>query len=136
MAVMIRYALIGLGMVSFAVGMAGVVLPLLPTTPFLIVAALCFVRSSKRLHEWLIAHPLFGHQVRDYLEGRGVPARAKTIALFSVWLAIPTSGTLTYLAFGFGPAWFGALGMLIGSAVAATWYLRTCVPTRSDARVQ
>lgn len=136
MTVIVRYALIVLGVISLGLGLVGAVLPVMPTTPFLIVAALCFVRSSKRLHAWLTEHPLFGGQVRDYLAGHGIPLRAKYLALASVWLAIPTSGTLTYLTLGAVPLWYGALAVLLGSAIFATWYLFARVPTRPDARVQ
>lgn len=136
MAIIVRYLLIGLGVISLGIGMAGIVLPVLPTTPFLLIAALCFVRSSKRLHTWLLEHPVLGGHVRDYFEGRGISAKAKALALGSVWLAIPTSGTITYLSFGAVPLWFAAVGVLVTSAVTATWYLLVRVPTRADARVQ
>jgi len=76
----------GLGFACVAVGAVGVVLPGLPTTPFLILAAACFVRSSQALYDRLLAHPRFGPLVRDFREGRGIPARVKLFALALMWL--------------------------------------------------
>ena len=86
------------GFLFIGVAALGVVLPGLPTTPFLLVAAACFVRSSQRLYDRLLAHPVFGPLVRDYREGKGIPARAKMLAIgtmavfvgLSVFVLIPS----------------------------------------------
>jgi hypothetical protein len=70
---------------------AGIVLPLVPTTPLVLLAAYCFTRSSRRLHGWLIGHPRFGRYVSDFESGRGIPRRVKLTAI-----------VLASLAFGFG----------------------------------
>jgi len=62
-------------------GGLGVLLPGLPTTPFLILAAACYIRSSQKLYDWLIANKTFGPYLKDYREGKGIPRRAKKIAL-------------------------------------------------------
>jgi len=67
------------------------VLPGLPTTPFLLVAAACFVRSSQRLYDRLLAHPVFGPLVRDYREGKGIPVRAKWLALITMVVFVGVS---------------------------------------------
>jgi len=69
------------GSVFVVLGAFGVILPGLPTTPFLILAAACYIRSSQRLYDWLIANKTFGPYLRDYREGKGIPKRAKKIAL-------------------------------------------------------
>ncbi len=69
------------GTIFVVLGAFGVILPGLPTTPFLILAAACYIRSSQRLYDWLIANETFGPYLKDYREGKGIPRRAKKIAL-------------------------------------------------------
>ncbi len=76
-----RHLLRLVGSASIAAAVAGVFLPLLPTTPFLLVAAWCFARSSPRLDAWLRAHPRFGPLIRDWEERGAVPAKAKALAV-------------------------------------------------------
>ena len=70
-----------LGFLCVALGLVGVVVPGLPTTPFLLLAAACFYRSSQRFYDWLVYNPRFGHYVRDFREGKGIPARVKRVAI-------------------------------------------------------
>jgi uncharacterized membrane protein YbaN (DUF454 family) len=76
------------GSLSLAVGALGIVVPLLPTTPFLILAALCYARGSVRCHRWLVTNPVFGRYLADYLGGRGVPWRVRASSLVFLWVAI------------------------------------------------
>ena len=69
------------GTIFVVLGGLGVLLPGLPTTPFLILAAACYIRSSQKLYDWLIANKTFGPYLKDYREGKGIPRRAKKIAL-------------------------------------------------------
>lgn len=69
-----------LGLVSLVTGIVGIFVPLLPTTPFVILAAFCFARGSRRCEAWLLAHPRFGPMVRDWRDRRAVPLRAKQLA--------------------------------------------------------
>lgn len=78
------------GVVSVGLGVVGIVVPVLPTTPFLLLAAACFVRSSPRMHDWLLTHPRLGPYV-SFVDGGGMPARAKRNALVVLWLAITAS---------------------------------------------
>jgi hypothetical protein len=126
-----RYLLIAIGMLALGLGVLGAFLPVLPTTPFVLVAAACFVRSSERLHGWLTGHPLFGCYIRDYQAGLGVPARVKAVALGTVWISIPTSITVMRMRLGASPVWLAVSIALLACAVFATWFLLARLPTRS-----
>ncbi|MBS3985225.1 MAG: YbaN family protein [Selenomonadales bacterium] len=76
------------GTIALALGIVGIFLPGLPTTPFLLLSAWCYARSSPRLYTWLMQHPVLGTYIRDYLERRGVPLRAKILALALLWPSI------------------------------------------------
>jgi len=76
------------GTLSVLLGALGIFLPLLPTTPFLLLAAACFLRSSDRCYRWLIANRWFGRYIRDYREQRGVRRRVKIFSISLLWLAI------------------------------------------------
>ena len=75
---------LSLGLLCVALGLVGVVLPLLPTVPFMLLAAFCFARSSERLHHWLISHPNFGPAITDWHERGAVSPRAKRLATISI----------------------------------------------------
>ena len=74
-----------LGCLFVAIGVVGIFVPLLPTTPFLLLASACFARSSTRLHNWLRTHGTFGRLLRDWEDGRGIPLRAKILAIAMMW---------------------------------------------------
>jgi uncharacterized membrane protein YbaN (DUF454 family) len=90
--------LICVGVLSIGLAAAGILLPLLPTTPFLLLAAACFVRSSDRLYQWLITHRWFGSYIKNYREHRAITRRAKVIILLLLWV------TLGYAAIGVASA--------------------------------
>lgn len=73
-----------IGLTSLALGIAGVVLPLLPTTPFVLLSAYCFARSSPRLHDWLLANRTFGPLIRNWEQHRAIAPRAKLLAVLSM----------------------------------------------------
>lgn len=73
-----------IGLTSLALGIAGVVLPLLPTTPFVLLAAYCFARSSPRLHGWLLRHRVFGPLISNWEQHRAIAPRAKLLAVLSM----------------------------------------------------
>ncbi|MBI5441868.1 MAG: YbaN family protein [Deltaproteobacteria bacterium] len=86
-----RWALLSVGWSAVALGSIGVFLPLLPTTPFLLLAAVCFARSSEPVHRWLLGHRYFGSILRDYMAGCGITLRAKLFALSFLWVTISCS---------------------------------------------
>jgi uncharacterized membrane protein YbaN (DUF454 family) len=88
-----RRLLIGAGTLSTGLGIIGIFIPILPTTPFLLLAAACYMRSSERFYQWLINNRIFGAYVRNYIEGRGMPVRIKIFTILLLWLAIGLSIT-------------------------------------------
>lgn len=83
--------LIIIGWISVVLGVIGIFLPLLPTTPFLLLAAACFVRSSPRFYQWLVDHPRLGKYIIYYLNGQGIPVKAKIMAISLIWITIGSS---------------------------------------------
>lgn len=73
------------GTVSLTLGMIGVFVPLLPTTPFLLLASFCYYRSSDRMHGWLNNHPLLGQYIKNYLEHGGIRKKDRQLALLFLW---------------------------------------------------
>lgn len=73
----------GLGWTALGLGAIGVVLPLLPTVPFVLLAAFAFARSSERLHDWLVTHPTFGPHIITWRERGAIPLRGKQLASLS-----------------------------------------------------
>jgi uncharacterized protein len=119
-----KWLLMSLGILAMAVGLIGVVVPLLPTTPFLLLAAACFVRSSDTMYGWLTTNRLFGGFIRDYREQRGVTARAKITALALLW------GVIGYTALtAVDAAWLRVLVAVV--AVAVTIHLLRLKTIRS-----
>ena len=76
------------GFICITLGLIGIPLPVLPTTPFLILAAVCFSYSSEHFYNKVVNHPRFGAPVKDYLEGRGIPLKAKIVSITVLWLSI------------------------------------------------
>ena len=83
-----RRILIGAGTLSTGLGIIGIFVPILPTTPFLLLAAACYMRSSERLYRWLINNRIFGAYVRNYIEGKGMPVKIKMFIILLLWLTI------------------------------------------------
>ena len=75
-------------MIFTAVGMVGIIVPGLPTTIFMILAAGCFFRSSTKMYHWVVSHPLFGDQVVRFREGAGMPKKAKYLSIVTMWAFI------------------------------------------------
>jgi hypothetical protein len=84
----IRGILIFSGTLSLAVGIVGVFVPILPTTPFLLFSAACYTKSSKRFHTWLLNNRIFGNYIRNYQEGNGIARNIKALTVSLLWATI------------------------------------------------
>ena len=91
---MLRGLLVLARILSVGVGILGIFLPVLPTTPFLLLAATCFVRSSEQLYRWLLTNRWTGEYIHNYREGRGMPLRAKVISILLLWLTLGCSALI------------------------------------------
>jgi uncharacterized membrane protein YbaN (DUF454 family) len=83
-----KWFLITAGTICVVLAVAGIFLPLLPTTPFLLVAAVCYAGSSPRFYRWLLNNRWFGRYIKNYREGRGLTLTTKVISLLSLWVTI------------------------------------------------
>ncbi len=90
----VRWLLIAAGSFFTALGAIGIFLPILPTTPFLLLAAACFARSSDRFYRWLLGNRWVGGYIKNYREGRGISLRAKILVISALWFAIFVSALL------------------------------------------
>jgi len=88
---LVKILLITAGTISLALGAIGVFLPIIPTTPFLLLTAACYCRSSQRLYNWLLNNKWFGEYIRNYKEGKGIPLKTKLAALILLWVTIGVS---------------------------------------------
>lgn len=87
----IKYALIIAGSFSTGLGILGIFLPVLPTTPFLLLAAACYAKSSERFFHWLLNNKWLGNYIKNYHEKKGVPLRVKILSIFFLWITISCS---------------------------------------------
>jgi len=86
-----RQLLIITGTICVAIGVIGIFIPILPTTPFLLLAAACYLRSSQKFYNWLMNNRWFGTYIRNYIEGRGIPVKVKLFTIVLLWVAISIS---------------------------------------------
>ena len=119
-----KWLLMVAGILCVGLGVLGIFVPVLPTTPFLLLAAACFVRSSDRLYNWLIHHKWFGDYIRHYREHRAVTLKSKIIALVMLW------GVIGYTAFGVIDNWWirGLLGIIAVGVTLHLIHLKTLTP--------
>ncbi|HOU16144.1 MAG TPA: YbaN family protein [Anaerolineae bacterium] len=116
--------LVTAGIICVGVAMLGIFVPVLPTTPFLLLAAACFVRSSDRLYNWLVHHKWFGNYIRYYREYRAVTLKSKILALVMLW------GVIGYTAFGVIDNWWlrGLLGVIAVGVTLHLTHIKTLTP--------
>lgn len=106
-----RILFLVLGSVSVLLGSIGILVPILPTTPFLLLAAFFFLRSSRRLYEWLINHRILGKYIYHYLVHKAVPLQTKMGAVVILWASLIASMVLV------DPLFVRIILAVIGSAV-------------------
>lgn len=123
---LLKIVLFSLGCASLALAAIGLFLPILPTTPFLILASALFLKSSTRAHRWIVGHPVFGEYISNYVERKGITARHKIASIAFLWLVI--LGTAIFAA---KPLWLRALLPAIACAVTAHIALVRTLPSRS-----
>lgn len=118
-----KYFFLFFGFVFAALGLIGIVVPGLPTTVFMIMAASCFAKSSPRFERWILGLPVVGAMVRDHRSGLGMPRKAKVIAITMMVVATALSITfaIDQLGIRFVVAAVGGVGV---------WYVGIRVPTR------
>jgi len=120
----VRILLTTLGILLVGIGIFGIFLPVLPTTPFLLLAAVCFARSSQRFYDWLLNNRWFGNYIRNYREGKGLPLKQKVIIIILLWVVIGFSATLAVHAL-----WVKIVLILIAIGVSIHIFsLRTLKP--------
>ncbi len=119
---LIRWVFAVLGVVFVVLGVAGIFLPVLPTTPFLLLAAACFARASTRIYNWLLNHSLLGPIVLEWRRHRSMPYRAKRMALALILVSFSVS-----ILF-FVPYWQAQLAMGLTGAAVFVWIWR--IPSR------
>lgn len=103
------------GTVSLALGIVGIFLPILPTTPFLLLTAALYARSSPQLYQWLMQHPRLGAYIRDFNEHRSLPLRIKVISVSMLWC------TMLYSIYVVESVWLKC--MLLAIAIGVTVHI-------------
>lgn len=112
-----RIILILIGSVSFALGVLGIFLPMLPTTPFLLLSAAAWLKASPSLYEWLLNHRIFGEYIRNFREHRAIPLRVKIVSVSMVWL------TIGYCIIAVVDEWWWAQLLMALLAIAISWHI-------------
>ncbi len=79
------------GTIFLGLGCSGIVLPVLPTTPFLLLSAACYYKGSERLHRWMLNNKWFGGYIKNYKEGKGISLKTKILTLALLWIFISYS---------------------------------------------
>lgn len=115
------------GLCCTALGVLGIFIPLLPTVPFLLLAAACFARGSERFHNRLMEHPQLGPLVRSYLDGQGIPMRAKFVSIGLIWVTVPASAML------FVPLFWAKLILILIALCVSIYLLRLPVRKKEQA---
>lgn len=121
-----RIFLIIVGSVSLILGLLGVFLPVLPTTPFLLLSAAVWVKASPRLHGWLLNHKLFGEYIRNFREHKAIPLHAKIISVTLLWV------TMSYCIFIIANEKLWLQIVLASLATAVTWHILSYATLRKE----
>lgn len=119
-----------IGLIALGLGLAGIIVPLLPTTPFLLLASACFLRGSERLHNWLMQHPRLGPYIRSFRDERAMTLRAKIWTFVFLWASLLFS-MYQLQSIGF-TVLLAAIGVIITTLLLR---MNTLSPERSAATV-
>lgn len=122
-----KYFLICSGWLAILLGVIGIVLPLLPTTPFILLAAGCFAKSSPKFHQWLIKHPFFGPLINSYKGDRCIPQDVKIKAIIFIWI------TLSLSIFLLDITWLRIIIFLLGIVLTTMLWRTPNPPKRTEA---
>lgn len=122
----LRAAYLTAGFGFLGLGLLGLALPVLPTTPFLILAAACFARSSERFYRWMLEHPVLGPPLREWLEHRSIAYRVKLLAI-----AMMTASLMLSIVLFVPKGWLQVAVALFGVLLAAWLY---SIPSRDRPR--
>ena len=107
-----KFILTIFGLISLGLGIMGIFLPVLPTTPFLLLAAALFLRSDRRLYDWLLNHPKLGNYIRNFIEYKAIPLHVKILSIALIWI------TLTFCAVSVVEHWaLRAMFLLLAAAI-------------------
>ncbi len=107
-----RWLYVSLGSIAVGLGLLGIVVPLLPTTPFLLLAAYFYAKSSRKFYIWLITNRFFGEYLHDYREKKGIPLKIKIYTLVLLWSTICFSAFFVVTAL-----WIRIILMVIATSV-------------------
>jgi uncharacterized membrane protein YbaN (DUF454 family) len=117
--------LIAVGTVAVVLGLLGIFVPMLPTTPFLLLAAVCYGHSSPRFYRWLLENRWLGDYIRNYREGRGIPLVQKVLSISLLWL------TMGYTVWFVASAWWLRV-LLLSIASGVTFHLIRIKTLKTD----
>lgn len=120
----LRIVLLGLGWLFVGLGVLGAVIPVLPTTPFILLAAACFARSSERFYGWLMENRIFGPLIQDWREHGAIPRRARWLAISAIVLFLGSSVVFFVVA-----TWLRVVLLAIGIGLVTYLYR---LPSRED----
>jgi len=118
-----RPLFIAFGFISLGLGIVGIIVPGLPTTPLVLLAAYFFSKSSKRFHQWLLDNRIFGKYIKDYQENPSIPLKTKIISQLMMWAMI------TYSTLYLIPSIYGQVSVILLGLVGS-WYVLLHIPTR------
>ena len=104
------------GLISLTLGVLGAFLPVLPTTPFLLLSAFFFLRGNRKLYDWLMNHPRLGSYIKNFTEHKAIPLRVKIVSVSTLWL------TLLYCAIFVADHW-AMRGLFILIAICVTLHI-------------
>ena len=110
-----KVLLLFLGTLCLVLAIVGIFVPVLPTTPLLLLTAYCYYRSSERMYTWLMSHPHLGPYIKNFREHRMIPRRVKIYILILLW------SSLLFCAYILDPLWLKGLMMAI--AIGVTWHI-------------